>query len=102
MNSKIQIFKYVLADWFSAALTWVFFFSFRKIYLESKVEQFAEIEFNDRFYFGLMLIPLGWLFFYGITGTYYNIYRKSRLKEMGQTLFANHNWCYRGFLRIAA
>jgi len=86
MNSKIQIFKYVLADWFSAALTWVFFFSFRKIYLESKVEQFAEIEFNDRFYFGLMLIPLGWLFFYGITGTYYNIYRKSRLKEMGQTL----------------
>ncbi len=86
MNSKIQVFKYALVDWLSAALTWVFFFSFRKIYLESKIEFFSEVEFNDRFYFGLIIIPLGWLFFYGLTGTYHNIYRKSRLNEMGQTL----------------
>ena len=85
-DSKTQVLKYILADWISAALTWVFFFSFRKIYLESKIEYFSEIEFNDRFYFGLIIIPLGWLFFYGITGTYINIYRKSRLNEMGQTL----------------
>ncbi len=86
MNSRLQIFKYVLADWFSAGSTWVLFFTFRKIYLESAAQSISGVDFNDRFFIGLTVVPLGWLFFYSITGTYYNIYRKSRLKEMGQTL----------------
>ncbi len=86
MNTRIQILKYVIADWLTAGITWILFFSFRKIYLENSATGLETIDFNERFFFGLFVIPLGWLFFYAITGTYYNIYRKSRLKEMGQTL----------------
>jgi len=87
MNNKIQIAKYVIADLFSASLAWTLFYLFRKIYLEpQKYGYDVDVNFDDNFYFGLLVVPLFWLVLYVISGSYNNIYRKYRIKELGQTL----------------
>ena len=87
MNKKLQVFKYILLDVLSAGIAWVLFFVFRKTYLEPlKYGYKIPLNFDDNFYYGLVLIPLYWIFLYFIVGTYKNIYRKSRLREFGQTL----------------
>lgn len=87
MNKKLQVFKYILLDVASAALAWTLFFLFRKKYLEPlKFGYDVPIKFDDNFYYALLLIPIYWIILYFLVGTYKNIYRKSRLKEFGQTL----------------
>jgi exopolysaccharide biosynthesis polyprenyl glycosylphosphotransferase len=87
MNKRLQVFKYVLADFLTASLAWSLFYIFRKLYIEpEKFGKAVPVSFDSKFYWGLLLIPLFWLLFYYLTGTYRNIYRKSRLKEAGQTL----------------
>lgn len=73
-------------DFLAAALAWSLFFFFRKYSFD--VYTFREIEliFHDRnFFIGIVVVPLFWLGLYVMVGTYRRIYRKSRLKEFGQT-----------------
>ena len=87
MNKKLQVLRYILADIFSAALAWTLFYSFRKLYIESEKYGISiPVIFDRHFYRGLLIISIFWLFLYTLTGTYKNIYRKSRLREVGQTL----------------
>lgn len=87
MNKRLQVFKYILLDVASAAIAWTLFFIFRKKYVEPlKFGYEIPIEFDTNFYYALVLIPVYWIFLYFTIGTYKNIYRKSRLKEFGQTL----------------
>jgi exopolysaccharide biosynthesis polyprenyl glycosylphosphotransferase len=82
MNRGLQTLKYVLADLLSAALAWGFFYYYRQTYLEG-------IAFNisEAFYKGIIVVPLFWLILYTLLGTYRNIYRKSRLREIAQTFY---------------
>jgi exopolysaccharide biosynthesis polyprenyl glycosylphosphotransferase len=87
MNKNLQVFKYVAADFIAAVLAWSLFFMYRKhpVYpvLIDNIEQVV----NDRnFYYGIILIPLFWLFLYLMMGTYRKIYRKARMRELGQTI----------------
>ena len=82
MNKNLQLTKYLIADLLASATAWTAFYSYRKIYIEK-----ATLVFGDKFLFGIIFIPLFWVLIYLILGTYKNIYRKSRLKELGQTLF---------------
>lgn len=87
MNKKLQVLKYIIADLFSATVAWTLFYIFRKLYIEP--EKFGKpipLVFDNQFFWGLLFIPLFWLTTYYLSGTYKNIYRKSRLREMGQTL----------------
>ena len=87
MNKKLQVFKYILLDVASASIAWTLFFLFRKKYIEPlKFGYDIPIEFDDNFYYALLIIPVYWIVLYFAVGTYKNIYRKSRLKEFGQTL----------------
>lgn len=87
MNKKLQVFKYLTADIVSAIAAWSLFYIFRKLYIEpEKFGQPIPLVFDDQFRWGLIFVPLFWLLIYYLTGTYKNIYRKSRLKEVGQTL----------------
>jgi exopolysaccharide biosynthesis polyprenyl glycosylphosphotransferase len=87
MNKKLQVLKYIFADVFSAVVAWTLFYSFRKLYIESeKFGTAIPVIFDNRFFRGLIIISIFWLFLYILTGTYKNIYRKSRLREVGQTL----------------
>jgi len=86
MNKKLHALKYVALDAIAAVVTWALFFIYRKSYVEpAKFGYDISISFDQNFYYALAVIPLFWLWLYFITGTYKNIYRKSRLKEFGQT-----------------
>jgi exopolysaccharide biosynthesis polyprenyl glycosylphosphotransferase len=85
MNNKLHAFKYVASDILAASFTWCLFFIFRKLYIEPKI--LGKIPFvpDNNFYLGLIFLPLFWLLLYYLSGYYKDIYRKSRLKELGQT-----------------
>lgn len=87
MNRKVQVAKYLIADVVSAAAAWALFYTFRKKVIEP--EKFGypiDFEFDDRFLYGLFLIPIFWVLLYALAGMYKNIYRRHRLRELGQTL----------------
>ena len=86
MNKRLQVLKYVIADTVSALIAWGLFFTYRKITIDIPTVQFEEqILIDNNLYLGLILIPIFWLTLYVLAGTYRQIYRKSRLKELGQT-----------------
>jgi exopolysaccharide biosynthesis polyprenyl glycosylphosphotransferase len=90
MNRKWQVAKYLIFDFFAAAISWTAFFIYRKAVIEPQLLGIdVPIEFTHRYYMGLAVIPLLWLLFYYITGFYDNIYRRSRLLELGQTFFTS-------------
>lgn len=87
MNRNLQVAKYVLFDLLSAALAWTVFFLYRKSQLDPDVLSHLELVFTDtNYYLGILVIPFFWLLLYIMVGTYRKIYRKSRLKELGQTI----------------
>ncbi len=87
MNKKIETSKYVFFDILSALSAWVLFFIYRKLIIENDIFIDREHIFKDmNLYKGLVIIVLFWLLLYVLNGTYRKIYRKSRLKELSQTL----------------
>ncbi len=87
LNRRAERIKYFIADFVTAALAWVSFYVYRKLYIEPlKFEESVDIVFNERFYYALILIPVFWVNFYYLTGYYADPFRKSRLGELGKTL----------------
>ena len=87
MNRKLQRLKYLILDSFSAAIAWVLFFSYRKEIVEPQLfGSDVPYLFNNQFWLGVVSITLFWLVLYFLSGYYKNVYRKSRLIELGQTL----------------
>lgn len=90
MNKRLQVIKYVFFDFVAALTAWTLFYVYRKLYIET--EKFGEpvpLEFGQKFYTSLLIIPICWILIYYLTGIYKNIYRKSRLKELWQTLLTS-------------
>jgi len=84
---RIGILSYAFIDFITAMLAWSLFFSFRKFYLENNPIDLSLV-FNDKnFFLGVILIPIAWLILYFLTGTYRDIYRKSRLAEVNKSVF---------------
>jgi len=87
MNQRKQQLKYLISDLISAGASWTLFFMFRKIYIETRKFGYpVPVEFDQAFFLGLAIIPLAWVLFYFITGYYKEVFRKSRLSELGQTI----------------
>ena len=82
LNKTTQLIKYLFFDLLSAVISWTLFFSYRKVIIEE-----LAIDFTNKFYLGIVLIPIFWIILYGVTGTYKNIFRKSRLKELSETFY---------------
>jgi len=83
---RIGIITYVLTDLLTAMLAWTCFFAFRKYYVEGA--PFELFYMNDnRFFLGAILLPIIWVIFYGLAGTYSDVYRKSRFNELSRTFF---------------
>ena len=79
-NNLLHTIKYILLDILSASSSWLIFLYYRTVYIENGQTFFIN---EDRF-IGLVLINLLWIIFYLLSGSYTNIYRKSRLKELFQ------------------
>lgn len=90
MNRGKQLSKYVFADFLSALLAWTAFYVYRKLYIEpDKFGYPVPVDFDERFFAGAALIPLFWLSLYAMLGMYRSIYRRHRLKELGQVMLAS-------------
>lgn len=78
----------MLFDALAAALAWCLFYIFRKIYLEHGVfQEVGKLQLDTNFWIALFVLPAIWLAFYYTTGFYNDIYRRSRLIDLGQTVF---------------
>ena len=89
MNKKLQTFKYVFLDWLSAVLAWTVFYFYRKINEEYNFMDHWQKMFHDyKYWIAIAVIPVFWIIIYMMVGSYRRIYRKSRLKELGQTFIS--------------
>lgn len=90
MNKNLQVARYLVFDIVAAIVSWSLFYSYRKLYIEPiKFGYKIPLEFDYKFYLALLFIPTFWVIIYYITGQYTNIYRKSRLLELGKTMMAS-------------
>ena len=88
MKSK-QTLKYILCDTLAAILSWTALFAFRKMAIETYQPGCLSTIFSDsNFWLGMILVPAGWLSLYTILGSYRDVLRKARMKELLDTLLA--------------
>ncbi|MBP7273774.1 MAG: sugar transferase [Saprospiraceae bacterium] len=85
LRRRQDTFLYGIADYFAALLAWTLFFLFRKKielgYIDSSALQ------DEKFYYGVVLIPIGWILLYSIFDRYKDIYRLSRLTTLSSTFW---------------
>lgn len=81
---KVDGWFYLVADWLAALLAWALFFLYRRIKEGGQLN--IEIFSDPNFFYGGLLIPLGWVFFYALFDEYRDIYRLSRLATFARTL----------------
>jgi exopolysaccharide biosynthesis polyprenyl glycosylphosphotransferase len=84
MNNKKQIIIYLTGDLFSAIVSWTLIYSVFTGYspLGVPVTDIRE----NLFIKGLIVFPCFWIILYFIAGFYHDVYRRSRLKELGKSL----------------
>jgi len=85
--NRLQTLKYILCDLVAAMLSWAALFAFRKASLEHMPLD-SSILADRNLWLGLIVVPLGWLVLYTLQGTYRNVLRKARVKELLDTLLA--------------
>jgi len=87
MNRKLQVAKYVILDWLAALIAWSLFYLFRKYQEDPNIlNEISRISEDDNFWLGIIFLPIFWLIMNVMIGSYRKVFRKSRLKELGQTL----------------
>ena len=86
---KNAIRQLILLDYIAAALAWFILWMYRQHVL-TRLPYFDTLQrFHTRDYINsLIVIPFGWLFAYMLSGTYFDLYRKSRLNEINRTLIS--------------
>ena len=86
---KRAIRQLAILDYTSAAIAWMVFWAYRHELLGSGgfFQSWETFGIRD-YFFGLVVIPGGWLFLYLLSGTYFDLYRKSRLNEINRTLIS--------------
>lgn len=70
-------------DLFTAAFSWGLFYYYRKTSIEGEV-----FSINERFLLGIIVVPIIWVLFYAIQGTYQDVRKLYRLKILSLTTFA--------------
>jgi len=84
---RIGLITYVVFDFLAAAAAWFLLYLFRKLFIEDLGGLSVLEMLNDRtLLIGVLIIPSCWVLGYAVLGTYSDIYRKSRLDELNNTL----------------
>jgi exopolysaccharide biosynthesis polyprenyl glycosylphosphotransferase len=87
MNKRLQVIKYIAADFFTAFFAWTLFFIYRKYTVDHEIfHHLNDILLDKKLYYGVTIIPCFWLILYTLIGTYRKILRKARLREFAQTI----------------
>lgn len=74
---------FIFIDLIAAASAWFSFFVYRKYFIEpDKFGYSVPFEPDKNLLLGMVYVPLYWLLLYFLTGTYSDVWRKSRLKDI--------------------
>jgi polysaccharide biosynthesis protein PslA len=96
MNSgkQIAVAWYAVIDFITASLAWGFFFFIRRWLLNQPTIENGQLQTDDRFWMGIVFIPVGWLILYTLVGAYRHFYKKSRLFEFTSTFVCSLIGCF--------
>lgn len=84
---------YAISDYVAALITWVLFYRVRESLLPAEIFTANFSSDNYMLWASIFLIPLGWLAFYLLIGSYHSIYKKSRLVEFTNTFLCTMIGC---------
>jgi len=84
---RLHTLGYQVADFLAAMTAWACFFFYRKYYVEKLQNYGAQFMQDEKFWYGILIIPTGWVLFYAIFDKYKDIYRMSRLATLARTTF---------------
>ncbi len=73
----------LVSDFFSSCISWVLFFWFRKTYVEQ-----SEFVMDNKFYYGIIIMPIFWFILYFGSGYYNRVLRKHIFLEISHTIMA--------------
>ena len=85
LKKRIHTIWYMVSDYVAAILSWCALYLVRRHLLGEQIVSDGSIYLNDRFWMGLVLVPIGWVLFYALLGSYHSLYKKSRLSEFTTT-----------------
>lgn len=86
---KKKIWWYVINDYLASAVAWYCLFLFRKTIIEANSFNPTLPFADDNFWVAILIVPELWLLFHYLTGTYFDLYKKSRLQELGKTFIVS-------------
>lgn len=90
MNRKRYTIINILLDWSSAAIAWTLFYVYRKYNIDFyKTYVEPSVIFDVQYWRGILLIPAFWVLLYYLSGHYNDVFRRSRINEIYQLLFAS-------------
>ncbi len=78
-----------MLDYIASALAWLVFWMYRQnlLFKTPYIETLRKFHMRDYLH-TFVVIPFGFLFLYMLSGTYFDLYRKSRLNEINRTLIS--------------
>jgi len=86
LKKRLEGFIYIASDYAASAMAWTLFYIYRvKVIEPAKYGYSIPVNFDKNYYIAIIIIPLFWLAIFWLFGSYKNIYRKSRVKELGLT-----------------
>lgn len=74
---------FIIVDYITAAIAWAAFFYFRKLYVED-----VPFETSERFFLGIIFIPVFWIGLYFFLGTYNNMRRMYFMRVLSFSMVA--------------
>ncbi len=80
-----HMFLYACADYVAAMIAWALFSWYMA--MRAGVSFTADVLQDNRFWYEVILVPLGWILFYWIFDRYRDIYRLSRMTSLTRTFF---------------
>lgn len=79
--------SYLVADFIGSSVAWGLFYLYRKYFIETRLYgEYFRMELGNKFYVGILLIPLFFILVYTLAGFYLDPLRRSRLLEFGKSL----------------
>lgn len=79
--------SYLVADFAGSSVAWGLFYLYRKYFIETRLYgEYFRMELGNKFWLGIILIPLFFVMVYALAGFYSDPLRRSRLHEFGKSL----------------
>lgn len=101
VNKRIHSAWYLLSDYLAALTAWIVLYFARRYYLhETIITEKGRLVLSKPFWWGICLMPVAWLIFFSLVGSYHSLYKKSRLAEFTNTIIISIIGCVIIFFSI--